>query len=148
MDFRGVMAIAVVVAPIGCGQIGKEAKQELPPEFRPPSATEVFTLRTKCGELATKLESDMAHGPAIAQDVTSRYDPKTNRCYALITTRLIDPKHGDKVGSYLYDAQTKNLLAFATREGTKTGSWNFVTGEVDYTKVTEWIAGKMKEDYR
>ena len=84
----------------------------------------------------------------IAQHATSRYDPKSNRCFALITTRTIDPKYGNKVGSYLYDAQTKELLAWATHDGAKRDAHNFVTGEDDYAKVSEWIGTKMQEDYK
>ena len=48
---------------------------------RPPSATEVFELRSKCAALGEKIMDENAIGIALAQEQISHYSPESNRCY-------------------------------------------------------------------
>jgi hypothetical protein len=74
---------------------------------QPPTATAVFTLRTKCA--AELGETFLANPPANAPGVnagsllTTYYNPSTNRCYVKLSTAKND---------YLYDGQTRELLAY------------------------------------
>lgn len=63
------------------------------PAFKRPTAAEVFDLRTKCAELAEKINREYDHaglalsvsqgqGPTpLTQEHFSHYDSKSNRCY-------------------------------------------------------------------
>jgi hypothetical protein len=125
---------------------------------RGASASEVFRLRSECAKLGEKLESESAHGAALQQDVTTNYNPKTNRCYALLTVQNADiTKEGD-VNRYLYDAQTRQLLAF-TRffPGNSTGSIFVYPRPVSvsegykspsYEETDEFIGKMMLDDHK
>jgi hypothetical protein len=60
---------------------------------------------------------------AAYQEQFSRYSPQANRCFVemRVLTIAVD-QHADHVGRFLYDGQTKELLAFAEiRDGKKSG---------------------------
>lgn len=82
---------------------------------RPPSATEVFHLRSECAELAEKIMNENTIGMALTQSVLSHYNPKTNRCYAELTVQSADLS-SNYLAEYLYDGQTKEMLAFAVHD--------------------------------
>src|ERR1039457_4652402 len=86
-----------------------EGKEAVPPGAR-PTASEVFRLRSECAKLGDKLRDENTIGPALTQDVVTKYNPETNRCYALLTIQNIEKS--EDVGRYLYDGQTRELLAF------------------------------------
>jgi hypothetical protein len=102
--------------------------------FRPPTATELFELRSRCGALAAKYAEDERNykptkeqrayyeslgapgskpspPPLISQ--TSHYDPKSGHCYMLIerTSMRVDPATDRAVYRSLIDAQTNEYLA-------------------------------------
>lgn len=89
---------------------------------RAPMATELFNLRSKCEELAQKLDADMLHGDALAQDHTSHYSLADNRCYVELDVHSID-KFEDNNSRYLYDGQTRDLLAWITHKHGKTSAY-------------------------
>jgi hypothetical protein len=90
-------------------------------DFQPPTATEVFNLRTKCVQLAEKMLENLAHGPAITAWQASHYDPQTNHCYVQMTTQNIEDQN-KSTSVNLYDGQTEDLLAFIKIErGRKAG---------------------------
>jgi hypothetical protein len=67
---------------------GCRAVDSLPKDSRAPTASELFDLRTRCSELAAKIEADakrvkLAYGTSGADidNFTNRYDPVTNHCY-------------------------------------------------------------------
>jgi hypothetical protein len=74
----------------------------------PPTATEVFHLRTECARLGDKLSDEMVHGTQWTRSVVTNYSEATNRCYVemLDTNETI----GETTDS-LFDAQTTDLLA-------------------------------------
>jgi hypothetical protein len=88
-----------------------------------PTASEVFKLRSECAVLGDKLLENHFVGSAQAHDAVSHYDPNTNRCYIQLTVHTADldadnPNHA----TYLYDGQTREMLALATiRNGQKSG---------------------------
>jgi hypothetical protein len=70
--------------------------------FQPPTATEVFDLRSRCAALGEKLLKDnFTSGSQL-----SHYNPTTNRCYVELTAGSA------LLGRSLYDGQTKELLAY------------------------------------
>ena len=83
-------------------------------DFRPPTATEVFNLRSKCAELGQKmLEDNVRHGaPFISQ--VSHYDPRTNRCYVELTGFGGTGAEAN-YDRELFDGQTKQKLAQAVK---------------------------------
>lgn len=58
--------------------------------FRPPTAAEVFNLRSKCAELGQKILDGNLTGPALTQSQVSHYDPETNRCYVRLDVDTAD----------------------------------------------------------
>jgi hypothetical protein len=95
-----------------------------------PTATEVFSLRSRCEELAQKIEDENLVGSALAQSHRSHYDPATNRCYVELNVHSADlDKFEDNNSRYLYDGQTHELLAWIKNQhGKKTfhadGIWS------------------------
>jgi hypothetical protein len=87
-----------------------------PKSLQPPTATEVFNLRSKCAELARRAIDDSGeinpyapyHTSLYLRDRTlvSRYDSGSNRCYV-----LIEGKDWGLKSRYLFDGQTDELLA-------------------------------------
>ena len=99
---------------------------------RPPlTATEEFNLRGRCAEIVQKdyLSLGGLVGAALSSEVTPHYNPETNRCYAKSYTtknwsyssahRDVAPIPDNYVTIGLYDAQTREMLAFASQEGDK-----------------------------
>jgi hypothetical protein len=62
-------------------------------------------------------------GAAVYQEQFSHYSPRTGRCYVEMRVQTIaSDAHSDRVGRFLYDGQTKELLAFAQiKDGKKSG---------------------------
>ena len=81
-------------------------------DFRPPSATEVFNLRSRCAELGEKILDQQPFISRTFPSQVSRYDPRTNRCYveSTVLTDDINTLH-----RYLFDGRTKEMLAHVAR---------------------------------
>jgi hypothetical protein len=62
-------------------------------------------------------------GNAVYQEQFSHYSRRTSRCYVEMRVQTIaSDAQEDRVGRFLYDGQTKELLAFAQiKDGKKTG---------------------------
>jgi hypothetical protein len=61
-------------------------------------------------------------GPALTQAQISRYNPEDNRCYVRLdisTADLATPQENFTRDSYLYDGQTREMLAYASWKGGK-----------------------------
>jgi hypothetical protein len=123
-------------------------------DFQPPTATEVFNLRTKCAQLAQKMLEDLAHGPAITAWQVSHYHPRTNRCYVQITTQNIEDQN-KSTGVNLYDGQTEDLLAFIKIDkGRRVGivfDWRHTPESLTnagWDDTNEYIDQMMAEDRR
>jgi len=118
------------------------------PSFQPPTATELFNLRSRCAALGDKFLEDLIVGSAITKSITSRYDPRTNHCYGDVVTRNVDASYYLR---NLYDLQTAELLAFAkTEKGKKVGMiFNRVSNYRDdtgFSDANEYIDKIMQED--
>ena len=145
------------------------------PLVQPPTASEVFHLRTECAALADKL----MHGfeemtPTVpiptrttkSYSVASHYEPTTNRCYADLTSffqtapvvngRYVpnskDPwvEHRQRA---LYDAQTKDMLAASFVDGDKRygnvhepGHPLVAGADESFNDANDYIDGKMADD--
>jgi hypothetical protein len=116
---------------------------------RPPSATEVFHLRSECARLGEKILDGNLIGPALTQSQLSHYDPKTNRCYVKLTVNRADSFKPYYEGSFLYDGQTGELLAAyeidRAKGDSKNGS-NFTDGVFTYESAREYVDRMMKEE--
>jgi hypothetical protein len=102
----------VIVASMALLHTSSMAQQG---DFRPPTATEVFNLRSRCAQLGEKIMEDSVIGVALTQSQVSRYDLRTNRCYVELTVETID-KTGPQATYYrrLIDGQTKENLAWVS----------------------------------
>jgi len=81
------------------------------------SAEEVFRLRSACADMGRRVLEDSIIGSALTQDQISHYDPRTNRCYVEVTVQTADLTKPDRlIHRYLYDGQTKEMLANASIE--------------------------------
>jgi hypothetical protein len=82
----------------------------------------VFDLRSKCAALGEKITSENIIGSALMHDQVSRYNPETNHCYVKLKVYSADPstpREKSITHEYLYDGQTKELLATAFRDGNR-----------------------------
>ena len=95
-------------------------------QFRPPTATELRQLRSKCAELADAKRWIGAHDEY--RYLSSRYDANSGHCYVLVSTGRDDGRYEQ----YLYEGQTDELLAntlYASKDDHKSGQvyddkWN------------------------
>ena len=86
-----------------------------------PGANQILDLRTKCQALSETLADGMVHGSFWTQDVISNYVIATHHCYARIEMTpddLATPSEKYEDDVYLYDANTKELLAFTLSKTT------------------------------
>ena len=121
-----------------------------------PTATEVFQLRSTCAALGQQILEGNFIGSALYQDQFSRYSPRTNRCYVEMRVQTADlNQHSDRFGRYLYDGQTREMLAFAQiQNGKKSGkvfdlhhrTTSFVNDGWD--DASEYMNAMMTDDRR
>jgi hypothetical protein len=120
------------------------------PYFQPPTATELFNLRSRCAALGEKFLQDQSFvGSTLSMSITSRYDPRTNHCYGDVTTRRIG--ESSDFNRSLYDLQTGEVLAFSKVEKGKTvgmvfGRLSDFRDDVGFSDANEYIDKIMKED--
>jgi hypothetical protein len=84
------------------------------PVARGMSQAELFNLNGKCAQLTEKMENENgshSYDDPLTGDYKSHYNPRTNRCYALITLYKAshvksDATPDDYWDEILYDAQT------------------------------------------
>ena len=120
--------------------------------FQPPTATEVFNLRSRCAALGDKIMENNFVSSTLSQSNLSHYDPQTNRCYVELT--VIDMSNfGNYFNSVLFDGQTKEILASASiRKGKKSGSVNdhqheqTTPANAGFDDATAYIDKMMAED--
>ena len=118
--FERLASFAAMLVLCACQP--KEAVEKPPPSFRPPTATEVFDLRSKCVALGEKIMQDNLIGIALAQEQLSHYNLETNHCYVKLevhTANLSTPQEQFLRETYLSDGQTRELLATSYSMGTK-----------------------------
>jgi hypothetical protein len=120
------------------------------PAFRPPTATEVFNLRSRCAALGQKFLDELLVGSAISKTLTSHYDPRSNHCYGDVLTENIrrDVSYHNRS---LFDLQTCEILAFAKIEkglkvGMVFGRLSNMKDDFGFTDANEYIDQMTKEE--
>jgi hypothetical protein len=119
------------------------------PYFRPPTATELFNLRSRCAALGEKFLDELVIGSALTKSATSRYDPRTNHCYGdVVTQSIADNSYFNRS---LFDLQTSELLAFAKEEkgkkvGMVFGRMSDMRNDLGFSDANEFIDKMMRED--
>jgi len=119
-----------------------------------PVATEVVRLRSTCAAWGRQILEGNFIRSALYQEQFSRYSSQTNRCYVEMRIQTHDPdKRLDRFGQYLYDGQTREMLAFAQiQNGKKSGrvfdllhrTTSFENAGWD--DASEYISAMMKDD--
>jgi hypothetical protein len=120
-----------------------------------PAVTEVIQLRSTCNALGQQILEGNFIRSALYQEQFSRYSPRANRCYVEMRVQTSDlSQHSDRFGRYLYDGQTKEMLAFAQiQNGKKSGrvfdmyhrTKSFENAGWD--DASEYIHSMMTDDY-
>ena len=127
-----------------------ETQKNVPSQIL-PTATEVFHLRNECRKLADKILYENIIGKVLAQEQTSFYNPKNNRCFVELDVHTADlnlPEEKSIRSTYLYDGQTGELLAFADNKYGKKSGMSFKSNHIGYDAVIEYISDTMSdEDY-
>ena len=127
---RAAVVLIILFALTACDQRGAEKSAPLA-QVRKPTASEVFALRSKCTELGdtilTRMQGrwDDAGAESIARldtgsdaNAKTRYNPATNRCYVEVDVGTINPdREVYEEIRYLYDGQTREMLAFYSTHG-------------------------------
>lgn len=91
--------------------------------YENPATTEDVQLRSTCAAWAQEILEGNFIRSALYQEQFSHYSPSANRCYVEIRLQTGElNEHSHRVGRYLYDGQTKEMLAFAqVQNGKKSG---------------------------
>ena len=115
--FRNGTAIGTFLLLVILSGIRSEAQTK-------PTAVEVFQLRSMCQALGEKLDNDSAYGSYWTSQVTTNVSLKSLHCYVLLVRSPADlttPTDRYKINTYLYDGQTKELLASMNKQGKEAG---------------------------
>jgi hypothetical protein len=88
-----------------------------------PSAAEDAQLRSACAASGEQILEGNFIRSAVYQEQFSRYSVGTNRCYVEMRVQTVEPnEESDRFAQYLYDGQTREMLAFAqVQNGKKSG---------------------------
>jgi hypothetical protein len=116
----GVFARLLVLAPVvAAGFLAMPmAGIAAPADEHAPRAAEV-----RCATSGEEILADNVIRAAVYQEQFSHYSPRTGRCCVEMRVEVLgSDEDADRVGRFLYDGQTKELLAFAeTKNGKKSG---------------------------
>src|SRR5262249_39551236 len=79
-----------------------------------PTEAEIVKLRSTCAASGQQILEGNFIRSAVYQEQFSRYNPWTNRCYVEMRIYTNDPNNNsERFGQFLYDGQTREMLAFA-----------------------------------
>jgi hypothetical protein len=114
--FAGSLRVAACILAVGDATAGDWVHQN-------PAVTEDVQLRSACAARAQQILERNLVRSALYQEQFWRYSPSTNRCYVEIRVETGGlSEHSDRFGQYLYDGETRELLAFAQiQNGKKSG---------------------------
>ena len=126
MRYSTLISALIVVAMVSCSKPKEDSVKNLdePLPYRSATATEVFNLRSQCTRLGEVLLAEDIIGSALRKNAASHYNSRTNRCYVEVTIMPVDEAGRDS-SDYLYDGQTKEMLAFWTTKAGKKTYMNF-----------------------
>jgi hypothetical protein len=113
--FAGSLRVAACILAAGDAAAGDRVDEN--------PVIEDVQLRSACAASAQQILERNFVRSALYQDQFWRYSPSTNRCYVEIRVETGGlSEHADRFGQYLYDGETRELLAFAQIEnGKKSG---------------------------
>lgn len=148
----------LVISSFGCNQApsqnnpGKDIKADRPVS-QLPTATEVFHLRGECAKCGEQIMAGSPTGSNLTQGETAHYDPESNRCYVQSIVQSADLS-GKYYATYLYDGQTKELLAYSINENGQRRSAVFhkpltaPTEEDKFQQAQDYMNAKIEDtDY-
>lgn len=145
--------LAAILLASCCHQQPPVAAAHADAVTRPPTATEVFHLRSECAALGDRIRSKNIIGIALTQDQVSHYDPKTNRCYVQLTVQTADVSNPNYFATYLYDGQTGEMLATAKMDHGRRAGMVFGVPPPDGTdpnrfweQATDFMNQRMQDD--
>ncbi len=151
-----ILGIALVIASY---VLRYNYSKSPPPQLITPSPTlvssaDVFQLRSKCVVLGQKILDNNVIGNALTQSQVSYYNPATNRCNVQLIVQSIITNSGslgDYFSNSLYDGQTGELLAFATKEKGKKDFGQIFSGDSSgygfgYSAASDYIYKVMNDD--
>lgn len=111
------------------------------------TATELFSLRSKCVALGEKILEESPVGSALSQSQISHYDLDSGRCFVEVTVQTADTTVPMTVfHRYLYDGQTRDLLATQSIDHDKKSGIVYKQGIYGFDQTGEYIDKTMKED--
>jgi hypothetical protein len=112
----GAFGAAVYVSVVAGAIAAERAHQD-------STATEDVHPRSSCAARAQQILEGNSVRSALYQDQFSHYSPSTNRCYVEIRVQTGElNEYSHRFGRYLYDGQTREMLAFAQiQDGKKSG---------------------------
>lgn len=148
---RFILSCLLVVA-VGCENktVHSAAPTPTPRLVALPTATEVFSLRSKCSELGDKILENNFVGNALTQEVKSHYNPETNRCYVELDVHAADLSQYEEhpISRYLFDGQTKDMLASSKREKGRNSGSIYDPDDImaGYDKANAMIDSLMADD--
>jgi hypothetical protein len=148
-SLAGLLGVAVYVSVVAGAIAADRAHQN-------PAATGDVQLRSACAAWGQQILERNFIRSALYQEQFSRYSPRTNRCYVEMRVQTVDPnEHLDRFARYLYDGQTKEMLAFAQiQNGKKSGrvfDLNHRTTSFEdagWDDASEYIYTMMADDRR
>jgi hypothetical protein len=114
--FAGSLRVAACRLAVGDATAGDLVHQDT-------AVIEDVQRRSACAAWAQQILERNFVRSALYQEQFWRYRPSTNRCYVEIRVQTGEPsEHSDRFGQYLYDGETRELLAFAQiQNGKKSG---------------------------
>jgi hypothetical protein len=115
-SFAGSLGVAACILVVAGAMAAERVHQN-------PAASEEVQLRSACAAWAQQILEGNFIRSALYQEQFSRYSPRTKRCYVEMRVQTVDPnKQSDRFGRFLYDGQTREMLAFAQiQNGKKSG---------------------------
>ena len=155
-----LLTAVIVYATCGCRQIAPAPNAQV--SNLPPTATEIFDLRSRCAILGEHIAQQRPFENT-TNVPSSHYNPRTNRCYVTVDTitTSVERAHRnkEKVINFkaLYDGQTGDLLMEVNvTDGQK---WVVVpddpgialhnkTGEAGYNEALAIIKSFMADEHR
>ena len=110
------LGLAVNISVVAGAMAADRLHQNLP-------ATEDVQLRLACAAWGEQILEGNFIRSAVYQEQFSRYSPRTNRCYVEMRVQTGDlDENSGRFAQYLYDGQTREMLAFAQiQNGKKSG---------------------------
>jgi len=115
-SFAGSLGVAVAVLVAAAATAADRVHQTA-------ATAQDGQLRSACASSAQQILEGNLIRSALYEEQFSRYSPRTNRCYVELRVQTGElNERSDRFGRYLYDGETREMLAFAQiQNGKKSG---------------------------